>query len=228
MTSQQSKNWGVTSPLSLAVPKPEDLKLTQNLQKVLKEFSIFQTHEESVYRQKILSNLNHLFRDWIKNESMRNLLPEIMAEQLGGKIYAFGSFRLGVHQSESDIDAVCIGPRNISRKQFFTSFYKVLKQQPEVTECRSIEDAFVPVIKLKYDDMEIDLVFARMALKEIPNDIDLKNNDLLKNLDPKCIRSLNGVRVADEILEQVPNVDNFKLTLRAIKLFAKGNLLIIF
>lgn len=45
-------------------------------------------------------------------------------------------------------------------------------------------------------------------------DQDLSDPMLLKNLDQKCVRSLNGCRVTDEILRQVPNVENFRLTLR--------------
>ena len=45
--------------------------------------------------------------------------------------------------------------------------------------------------------------------------------DLLRNLDTKCVRSLNGCRVTDDILELVPNHDSFKLALRAVKLWAK-------
>lgn len=43
----------------------------------------------------------------------------------------------------------------------------------------------------------------------------------MKNLDQKCVRSLNGCRVTDEILRLVPNIENFRLALRAIKLWAK-------
>ena len=53
-------------------------------------------------------------------------------------------------------------------------------------------DAFVPVIKMEFNGIEIDLLFARLALAEIPKDQDLRDDLLLKNLDHKCIRSLNG------------------------------------
>lgn len=76
---------------------------------------------------------------------------------------------------------------------------------------------------MNFDGIEIDMLFARLLLKEIPNDMDLKDDTLLKNLDPKCVRSLNGCRVTDEILRLVPNIDNFRLALRTIKLWAKRN-----
>ena len=68
---------------------------------------------------------------------------------------------------------------------------------------------------------QIDMLFARLALSEIPDEQDLRDDQLLKNLDHKCIRSLNGCRVTDEIFDLVPNVDTFRITLRAIKLWAK-------
>lgn len=75
---------------------------------------------------------------------------------------------------------------------------------------------------MKFDGIELDMLFARLALKEIPDNMDLKDDMLLKNLDPKCVRSLNGCRVTDEILRLVPNIENFRLALRAIKLWAKS------
>ena len=38
----------------------------------------------------------------------------------------------------------------------------------------------------------MDLLFARLALPVIPQDLSLMDVNLLKNLDEKCVRSLNG------------------------------------
>jgi len=45
--------------------------------------------------------------------------------------------------------------------------------------------------------------------------------ELLRHIDQKCVRSLNGTRVTDKLLSLVPNKESFRLCLRAIKLWAK-------
>ena len=76
--------------------------------------------------------------------------------------------------------------------------------------------------------LQIDMLFSRLALQIVPGDQDLRDDSLLKNLDIRCIRSLNGCRVTDEILHLVPNIENFRLTLRAIKLWAKRKFKLIY
>ncbi|CRK92974.1 CLUMA_CG006485, isoform A [Clunio marinus] len=215
------KQLGMTSAISLAGPKQEDIQRTVDLEKSLEPFNVFENEQELNHRMEILAKLNGLVKQWVKDVSISKNMPEQMAEKLGGKIYTFGSYRLGVHHKGADIDALCVAPRNIERADYFSSFFDLLKQQPEVTECRAIEEAFVPVIKMKFDNIEIDLLFARLALKEIPDNFDLRDDMLLKNLDHRCVRSLNGCRVTDEILRLVPNIENFRLALRTIKLWAK-------
>lgn len=213
--------YGMTSPISVAEPRPEDLAATEELIKALEPYNVFESESEMNHRMSILAKLNALVKQWIKDVSIEKNIPPQMASKLGGKIYTFGSYRLGVHHKGADIDALCVAPRNIERTDYFSSFFDVLKKQPEVTECRAIEEAFVPVIKMNFDGIEIDLLFARLALKEIPDNFDLRDDMLLKNLDPKCVRSLNGCRVTDEILRLVPNTETFRLALRTIKLWAK-------
>uniref|UniRef100_A0A2K6G278 Poly(A) polymerase n=1 Tax=Propithecus coquereli TaxID=379532 RepID=A0A2K6G278_PROCO len=220
-TQPPQKHYGITSPISLAAPKETDCILTQKLIETLKPFGVFEEEEELQRRILILGKLNNLVKEWIREISESKNLPQSVIENVGGKIFTFGSYRLGVHTKGADIDALCVAPRHVDRSDFFTSFYDKLKLQEEVKDLRAVEEAFVPVIKLCFDGIEIDILFARLALQTIPEDLDLRDDSLLKNLDIRCIRSLNGSRVTDEILHLVPNIDNFRLTLRAIKLWAK-------
>ncbi|XP_058234952.1 poly(A) polymerase alpha isoform X2 [Hemibagrus wyckioides] len=215
------KHYGITSPISLALPKESDLAQTQKLVQALKPFGVFEEELELQRRILVLGKLNSLVKEWIQDISRSKNIPPSLIENIGGKIFTFGSYRLGVHTKGADIDALCVAPRHVDRSDFFTSFYEKLKEQEEVKDLRAVEEAFVPVIKLCFDGIEIDILFARLALQTIPENLDLRDDSLLKNLDIRCIRSLNGCRVTDEILHLVPNIENFRLTLRAIKLWAK-------
>uniref|UniRef100_A0A8C1AAQ9 polynucleotide adenylyltransferase n=1 Tax=Cyprinus carpio carpio TaxID=630221 RepID=A0A8C1AAQ9_CYPCA len=221
-SSQQTpKHYGITSPISLAQPKEADLVLTQKLIETLRPFGVFEEELELQRRILVLGKLNTLVQVWIREVSEVKNIPSSVIDNVGGKIFTFGSYRLGVHTKGADIDALCVAPRHVERSDFFSSFYEKLKEQEEVKDLRAVEEAFVPVIKLSFDGIEIDILFARLALQTIPENLDLRDDGLLKNLDIRCIRSLNGCRVTDEILHLVPNIENFRLTLRAIKLWAK-------
>uniref|UniRef100_A0A4W3GQG5 polynucleotide adenylyltransferase n=1 Tax=Callorhinchus milii TaxID=7868 RepID=A0A4W3GQG5_CALMI len=218
---QSLKHYGITSPISLAYPKEIDDIFTQKLIEALKPFGVFEEEEELNHRLVVLAKLNNLVKEWIAEISETKNLPPSVIANVGGKIFTFGSYRLGVHTKGADIDALCVAPRHVERSDFFQSFFEKLKQQEGIKDLRAVEDAYVPVIKFEYDNIEIDLVFARLALQTIPDNLDLRDDSRLKNLDIRCIRSLNGCRVTDEILHLVPNKENFRLTLRAVKLWAK-------
>ena len=66
------------------------------------------------------------------------------------------------------------------------------------------------------------MLFARLGDSTVPDDLDLRNSKILKNLDERCVRSLNGSRVTDDILRLVPDVDAFRTALRCIKVWAKS------
>ncbi|RZC32736.1 PAP RNA-bind and/or NTP transf 2 domain containing protein, partial [Asbolus verrucosus] len=218
-TSQ--KNHGMITVISRAFPKPLDILKTTDLKDALKRFDVFESKEELNHQMDILNKLNSLIKQWIKQVSIFRNMPELVAENVGAKLYIFGSRKLGVHNKGADIDALCVAPRHIYRIDFFTSFCELLKRQPEVTDLRAVEQAFVPVIRMNFNGIDVDMLFARLLLEQIPDSLNLQDDFLLKNLDRKCVRSLNGCRVTDEIVRLVPNVDNFRLALRTIKLWAK-------
>uniref|UniRef100_A0A1B0A6U7 Poly(A) polymerase nucleotidyltransferase domain-containing protein n=1 Tax=Glossina pallidipes TaxID=7398 RepID=A0A1B0A6U7_GLOPL len=100
----------MTSAISLASPKPEDLQKTEELRKALEPYKVFESEEELNHRMELLAKLNTLVKQWVKDVSIAKNKPEAAAEKLGDKIYTFGSYRLGVHHKGADIDALCVGP----------------------------------------------------------------------------------------------------------------------
>ncbi|KAK7679371.1 hypothetical protein QCA50_017588 [Cerrena zonata] len=144
-----------------------------------------------------------------------------MARDAGGKIFTFGSYRLGVYGPGSDIDTLVVVPKHVSRDDFFTVFEEIIRERPELEEITSVPDAFVPIIKLEFAGISIDLIFARLNVSRIPIDMTLEDKNLLRNIEEKDMRSLNGTRVTDEILQLVPKPTVFKHALRCIKMWAQ-------
>ncbi|KAH9391600.1 hypothetical protein TYRP_022780 [Tyrophagus putrescentiae] len=211
---------GVTEPISLAFPKDADVKMSTELEECLRGFDLFEPEDMMTKRCMILAQLNNILKEWVRDVSAKKM-PIHVAEQLAGKIFTFGSYRLGVHTKGADIDTLIVCPRHIERSDFFATFSTFLRKIPHVEYVRPVEEAFVPVIKTKIDGIELDILFARLALKTIAEDQELKDGLLLKNLDEKSVRSLNGCRVTDDILLLVPQHEPFRLALRAVKFWAK-------
>ena len=125
----------------------------------------------------------------------------------------------------SDIDTLVLAPSHVSRDDFFKYFPTILERMSPagaIEEMTPVEDAFVPIIKIEYSGISIDLIFARLALPSVPLTLDLKDSNVLRGQDDSGLRSLNGPRVTDEILDLVPQPKIFRTALRAVKLWAKS------
>ncbi|KAL3682811.1 hypothetical protein R1sor_000833 [Riccia sorocarpa] len=213
---------GVTEPLSTAGPTELDLKQTAELEKFLVEAGLYESQEEAVRREEVLGRLDQIVKMWIKKISRTKGFNEQFVQEANAKIFTFGSYRLGVHGPGADIDTLCVGPYHATREEdFFGELHAMLAELPEVTELHPVPDAHVPVMKFKFNDISIDLLYARLSLWVIPEDLDISQESVLRNVDEQSVRSLNGCRVTDQILRLVPNIQHFRTTLRCMKLWAK-------
>ncbi|KAJ3288902.1 polynucleotide adenylyltransferase [Rhizoclosmatium sp. JEL0117] len=211
---------GVSEPLSTALPTAADKASTEALQRTVDKWMVV-TKEEDAKRDQILNRLEALFREFVRETCVRKKVDEGLANEAGGRIEPFGSYLLGVDDRDSDIDVVCVGPKFVTREDFFTGFVDVLNREPEVSVVVAVVDAFVPVVNLVFSGIEVDLVYVRVLHAKVDESLDLFDGSLLEHLDERCVRSLNGLRVSEEILSLVPDVSTFQLVLKYVKVWAK-------
>ena len=196
----------------------------RSLQMILSQHECYDDEAGMNLRRKIIYELDTLVKQWIRSEGLRQSMNWNQVEQVGGKVVSYGSYKLLVVDKVSDLDLLCVVPKHVTREDFFKNLYDLLMKKEEVTELRQLAWAYVPVIKMKFRGVEIDLTMARLMMTKIPEDEEmLQTPQITKDLDQKCLRSLNGYRATCEILQLVPSVEKFRLTLRVIKLWARKN-----
>jgi len=195
------------------------------LQMILLQHQCYEDESGMNLRKRIVHELDMLVKQWVRSEGLRQAMNWNQVEKVGGKVVCYGSFKLLVVDKESDLDLLCVVPKHVTREAFFKTLFELLVKKDEVSELRQLPWAFVPVIKMKYRGIEVDLTMARLMGSEvIPEDEEIFRTPMLtKDMDQKCLRSLNGYRATCEILQLVPSVEKFRLTLRVIKLWARRN-----
>ncbi|KAK0598122.1 hypothetical protein LWI29_031858 [Acer saccharum] len=221
-TPMTPKQHGVTKPISVAGPTEVDWQRTRELEKFLVEAALYESEEEAAKREDVLGRLRLIVKDWVKDLTRLRGYSDQMVEDANALIFTFGSYRLGVHGPGADIDTLCVGPSYVNREEdFFFILHNNLAEMEEVTELQPVPDAHVPVMKFKFDGISIDLLYASISLLVVPEDLDISDVSVLYDVDEPTVRSLNGCRVADQILKLVPNVEHFCTALRCLKFWAK-------
>ena len=215
---------GITSVVDASPPSAEDVLSNTQLTSLLLSLDNFESDEEGRRRKMVLGKISELFRDWCYQRILKKPgMNEEMAQSAGGKIFTFGSYRLGVHGPGTDIDILCVSPRYITREEFERDMFEVLKKQPCVSKITGVFKTKVPLIKMIFDSVPIDLLYACLGgFDRIGEEMkDLMDDNVIARCDEKTTLSLNGPRNTDTRLSLVPNLDNFRTTLRVVRLWAK-------
>ncbi|CAI2363154.1 unnamed protein product [Moneuplotes crassus] len=219
---EEVKAWGMISEEQFT---KQDVLETAEIVSLLKDkYNLYESQARSNLRQEVLGTLLTLVREMIAEAAMEGKQKESADRRAGGQIFTFGSYSLGVHGPSTDIDTLIVAPRFVDRdKHFFGILGEKLKNHPQVRDFCPVPYTNVPIIKMVFMDVDIDLLFARTSAPYISEDLtSLKDDSILKNCDEASVLSLNGTRVTNLILELVPNKESFQITLRCIKLWAKN------
>ena len=222
------KVFGLTPPISTTLPTEDQVRANEALLQELKAQGTFESATETQKRETVLKSLQKITDAFVqKVAKIKEPNQTVLIRDARGKIFTYGSYRLGVYGPGSDIDTLVVVPSYVTKDDYFAYFPDLLLAMAPagaITDLKPVPDAFVPIIKFEYSGISIDLIFGSVkTLKQLPADKDwsLANNSLLRGLTVEEVRSLNGTRVTDDILHLVPEVATFRLALRAIKLWAQ-------
>lgn len=168
--------------------------------------NLYESDKEAELRQEVLGKLDVLCKTWVRRASEAAGMSPEDADEQNARIFTFGSYRLGVHGPGADVDTLCVGPKHVTRERhFFGSephcFEYLLSLMPEVTEILPVPDAYVPILSFTFSGICFDMLYASLAMDNIPDNLDLKDNIVLRECDDRTVRSLNGCRVTDTVLE---------------------------
>ena len=203
------------------------IKRTQELDQLLKLEAVYESKEECTRREEVLGELNEMLQDWIRKRSLEKGHPD---ESIRCNLYTFGSYRLGVHGPAADIDSLVIGPRHIDRAEDFFgfehddyegSFYDYMRKHEGTEKIVAVPDVVVPELKTEFRGFEIDVAYCSLpGYSNVPLDLDVLSTKILHGLDDAGTKSLAGCRVADSLLKLVSNHQEYRIALRALRLWA--------
>jgi poly(A) polymerase len=216
--------WGVTGPISDAPPTAADNKLNDELIDTLTRMNVFETPDGNKRREEVLAHVQKVVEEFVRRCGKKKGVAQSTLDVAGGKIFFFGSYALGVHGPSSDIDTLIVVPKHVFIDDFFRIFpsvFRDLSNADDITELVPVEDAYVPIIKMEYRGVSLDLLFASMpTMASVPKNMETVDKSMLRHLEETAIRSVNGTRVVQELLASVPQRRHFRYALRAVKLWA--------
>ena len=122
-------------------------------------------------------------------------------------------------------DCIAVAPNICTREDFFGSGYipprgivegddddddgtprrdpdslaERIRRHPDVTNFVPVENAAVPILTFDMENVNIDLLFARVAAPSVPPGIDIDDDAVLSGVDSATEKSLNGPRVTNLI-----------------------------
>ncbi|KAF4670199.1 hypothetical protein FOL47_002131 [Perkinsus chesapeaki] len=210
---------GVTPPVSENYPTRADYEATEELKHFIESRAPPESTHGMLKRYEVLVEIERMVNKWIYDVSGGEIRSK-------ARVLTFGSFRLGVITPLSDIDTLVLLPNLISRDDFFTDFVEtMLNRSPHVTECNPVPAAHVPIIKVKYRGICMDILAACVPPYVLSGDVDSVQEDLIYQVEKRCMKSMNGIRVADKMLSLVVDTQTFRLATRVIKYWAQQRLI---
>ena len=86
--------------------KSGDCELAMSLIKILETNGYFEDEVDATKRNDVVKYLNEIVERWTNTLMHRIDFSSALSNSCYGKVYTFGSYRLGVHHKDSDIESL--------------------------------------------------------------------------------------------------------------------------
>jgi poly(A) polymerase len=151
---------------------------------------------------------------------------QALCTRVGAELHPYGSFLLGTDSAGSDVDAVAIGPADLSREGFARALLQELAREPGTASGRFVADAAIPLVKLSLGGVSFDVSYASRPEGVAP----CPPEELLalpgESFDPAGLRSLLGLadmrRLLDGVTHEGAGLEPFRTLLRTVKVWARA------
>lgn len=91
------QQYGTTPPISIAGPTDAETAINNEMIQELKRQGNFEAAAETALRAKVLNELQKMTLQFVTAVGLKKNMPEQTAKESGGKIFTYGSYRLGVY-----------------------------------------------------------------------------------------------------------------------------------
>ncbi|GJN33462.1 hypothetical protein PR202_gb22066 [Eleusine coracana subsp. coracana] len=116
-----------------------DSRRNSSLVQFLEDEGAVPSTEDDKKREKVIRELKKIVTRWVKEVAYEQSVPPRIVT---ATVLTYGSYTLGAHGPESDIDALCAAPCFATLQyHFFVVLRQILEGRPEVSEVQTVESA---------------------------------------------------------------------------------------
>lgn len=131
------------NPNDLQVNKAVAKRESEALRQILEERGCLPSKgEDENSRRVALHTIEQILCQWSSSQQSLKPKSENKWQRPRVSLVTFGSYRLGVHRRESDLDVLALSPPSLSRNDFFSSLVEMLRRDSRVEEVHAIPTAF--------------------------------------------------------------------------------------
>jgi len=140
----QPKKWSTNNATAVEIEIADHETLTKSLHELCTAQRLIEPPAGIQKRRRVMRDLDAMLFAW--SESLmpgspsyeENMAAPSTDKSAAPSLLSFGSYRLGVHTPDADVDCLVLAPPHVTRDDFFGTWVDVLRGDERVTELHPV------------------------------------------------------------------------------------------